>query len=264
VAFACAGAAWSHAVRAEDAAIRGTPVAPTTRPTSPAAERDGISVFFSPRGGCTEAVIANIAMAKKTLKVQAYYVTSAPIAKAVSDAKKRGVEVTVLLDKSQQTAKYSSATFFFNSGIPTFIDARHAIAHNKIILIDDGIILTGSFNFTKAAEESNAENLIIIRNKPELMAAYQRNFDEHLKHAIPYEGLAAGARDDAKPPPTNPAEQDEANKPTEGVIEVHVTKAGTKYHVSGCRFLSESDITMTLDEAKAKGLTPCSRCHPPE
>ena len=58
-----------------------------------------------------------------------YSFTSAPIAKALVDAKKRGVDTEVILDKSQRTEKYSSADFVAHEGIPTFIDAAHAIAH---------------------------------------------------------------------------------------------------------------------------------------
>ena len=95
--------------------------------------------------------------------------------------------MTAVLDKSQETEKYSSATFVANAGIPVFIDDKHRIAHNKIILIDEATIITGSFNFTKAAEENNAENLLVIEGKPKLMAAYQKNFREHKEHSHEYE-----------------------------------------------------------------------------
>ena len=87
-------------------------------------------VYFSPKGGCTEAVIRELNKAKSTVLVQAYSFTSAPIAKALMNTHKRGVKVEVILDKSQRTDKYSSATFFSNAGIPVKIDAVHAIAHN--------------------------------------------------------------------------------------------------------------------------------------
>ena len=116
-----------------------------------------IQVCFSPHGGCTEAITFQLAKATRTVLVQAYSFTSAPIAKALVDAHKRGVKVTVILDKSQRTEKYSSADFLLNSGIPTFIDANHAISHNKVTIVDSHIVITGSFNFTNAAEESNAD-----------------------------------------------------------------------------------------------------------
>ena len=125
-----------------------------------------IEVFFSPKGGCTEAVVTALARATNTVLVQAYSFTSAPIAKALVDAHKRGVRIQVILDKSQRTEKYSEADFTAHAGIPTFIDAKHAIAHNKIMVIDGHEILTGSFNFTKEAEEHNAENLLVIEDAP--------------------------------------------------------------------------------------------------
>ena len=87
------------------------------------------SVYFSPHGGCTEAVVEALDKAKSTVLVQAYSFTSVPIAKALVGARRRGVKVQVVLDKSQCTEKYSSATFVDNNGIPCFIDAQHAIAH---------------------------------------------------------------------------------------------------------------------------------------
>lgn len=146
-----------------------------------------VTVWFSPKGGCTEACIAALDDAKKTIHVMAYSFTSAPIAKALVAAKNRGVKVEVMLDKSQRTGRYSEADFTAHAGIPTFIDAAHAIAHNKVIIIDSAVVLTGSFNFTKAAEQSNAENLLLIRDT-NLAARYLRNWQEHRAHSEAYAG----------------------------------------------------------------------------
>lgn len=146
-----------------------------------------IQVFFSPHGGCTEAVVDSLGKAKSTVIVQAYSFTSAPIAKALVDAHKRGVNVRVILDKSQRTERYSSADFVHNAGIPTYIDSKHAIVHNKVMVIDKRLVLTGSFNFTKAAEENNAENLLLIED-PAVAAKYSRNWEAHLEHSTLYEG----------------------------------------------------------------------------
>jgi phosphatidylserine/phosphatidylglycerophosphate/cardiolipin synthase-like enzyme len=121
---------------------------------------DKMQVFFSPRGGCTEAVVENLSHAKKEVFVQAYSFTSAAIAKALVDAHRRGVKVEVILDRSQRSEKYSDADFLLHMGVPTYIDAKHS-AHNKIMIIDGQTVLTGSFNFTSAAEEHNAENLLV-------------------------------------------------------------------------------------------------------
>jgi phosphatidylserine/phosphatidylglycerophosphate/cardiolipin synthase-like enzyme len=93
-------------------------------------------VYFSPNGECTNAIIRELTNAKHNILVQAYSFTSAPIAKALLIAHKRGVRVEVILDKSQRTQSYSSATFLYNGGIPVKIDAQHSIAHNKVMIID--------------------------------------------------------------------------------------------------------------------------------
>ena len=139
-------------------------------------------VYFSPNGNCSESIIREIGSAKSEILVQAYSFTSVPIAKALVDAHRRGVKVEAILDKSQRKEKYTSATFLANMGIPTYIDDKHAIAHNKIIVIDGKTVITGSFNFTKAAEEKNAENLIIIKSK-ELARVYTENWTKHKEHS---------------------------------------------------------------------------------
>ena len=144
-------------------------------------------VYFSPDGGCTEAIVNEIRHAKSEIYVQAYSFTSVPIAKALVDAHKRGIKVEVILDKSQKRERYTSATFLANAGIPTYIDSIHSIAHNKVMVIDKELVITGSFNFTKAAEEKNAENLLILKSK-ELASQYLMNWTKHKNHSDSYSG----------------------------------------------------------------------------
>jgi phosphatidylserine/phosphatidylglycerophosphate/cardiolipin synthase-like enzyme len=109
------------------------PVSPQEKPVA-----SNWEVYFSPLGGCTEAIIRELGKAKTSVLVQAYLFSSEPIAKALLDTHKKGMKVEVTLDKSQKTEKYSVADFFANSGIPTKIDSAHNIAHNKIIIIHYG------------------------------------------------------------------------------------------------------------------------------
>ena len=146
-----------------------------------------IEVFFSPNGGCTDAIVKALGQAKISVLIQAYSFTSATITKAVVEAHKRGIHTEVILDKSQRTEKYSSADFLVHAGIKVLIDDKHKIAHNKIMVIDSNTVITGSFNFTKAAEEGNAENLLIIRSV-DLAAKYTDNWNKHKEHSEPYEG----------------------------------------------------------------------------
>jgi phosphatidylserine/phosphatidylglycerophosphate/cardiolipin synthase-like enzyme len=119
--------------------------------------------------------------------VQAYSFTSKPIAEALVDAHKRGVHTEIILDKSNIRDKYSAADFTSHMGIPTYIDSVHGIAHNKIMIVDQETVITGSFNFTRAAEESNAENLLIIRNK-ELAREYLENWERDRGYSERYMG----------------------------------------------------------------------------
>ncbi len=142
-----------------------------------------VETFFSPKGGCTAAIVEALRGAKKTIHVQAYSFTSVPIAAALVEAHKRGVKVEVILDKSQQTEKYSEADFLQHAGIALFIDSAHSIAHNKVMILDGETVITGSFNFTKAAEEHNAENLLIIHQTPALAEKYLSNWRAHQRHS---------------------------------------------------------------------------------
>ena len=160
---------------------------PLTVAASQPATRSDIDVYFSPKGGCTDAIVREINSAKSNIYVQAYSFTSLPIAKALAEANNRDVLVKVVLDKSQRTEKYSAADFLAHEHVMVFIDPKHAIAHNKIMIIDRQTVITGSFNFTKEAEEHNAENLLIIHDKA-LAEKYFANWVQHFNHSEVYEG----------------------------------------------------------------------------
>lgn len=160
---------------------------PAAAPAAKFAPEASWEVYFSPHGGAANAVIREINQARQSVLVQAYAFTSAPIARALLRAHQRGVRVEAILDKSQQADKYSAADFLHNAGIKTFIDSAHAIAHNKVMIIDEQTVITGSFNFTRAAEEKNAENLLVLRD-PGVAAAYLANWREHAAHSTVYAG----------------------------------------------------------------------------
>jgi phosphatidylserine/phosphatidylglycerophosphate/cardiolipin synthase-like enzyme len=84
------------------------------------------SVYFSPNGGATDAIVDALDNAQKIILVQAYSFTSAPIARALVDAHRRGVDTKIILDDSNKTAKYSAADFLVRAGIPTWIDSGHS------------------------------------------------------------------------------------------------------------------------------------------
>ncbi len=138
---------------------------------------------FSPKGGCEAAILKEIKAARSEILCQAYSFTAEPLAKALIEAKKRGVHVEVILDKSNEVERYSDLHIFMENGLPPLIDAHHAIAHNKIMIIDKKTLVTGSFNFTNQAENENAENLLVIKGNPELVQAYRQNYLAHKAHS---------------------------------------------------------------------------------
>jgi phosphatidylserine/phosphatidylglycerophosphate/cardiolipin synthase-like enzyme len=145
-----------------------------------------LACWFSPKGGCTEAIVGEIEGAKTTIQVLSYSFTSRPIANALIDAHRRGVKVTVVADKSEVDDVRSEIKSLHRAGVPVYIDDKHGIAHNKVMVIDGVTIITGSFNFTHAAEFENADNVLIVHNHPAIASAYADNFAHHLSHSDRY------------------------------------------------------------------------------
>lgn len=144
-----------------------------------------LAVHYSPKGGCTDAVVHLLNRARREILVQAYSFTSKPIAQALVDAKSRGVHVEIILDRSNEAETHSELGELLGEGLKPYIDSHHAIAHNKVMIVDGKTIVTGSFNFTNQAEHENAENLVIIKHHRELVQAYRANFQEHKSHSQP-------------------------------------------------------------------------------
>jgi phosphatidylserine/phosphatidylglycerophosphate/cardiolipin synthase-like enzyme len=143
-----------------------------------------ILVFFSPHGGCTAEIVRELAKAKRQVLVQAYSFTSEPIAQALIAGKQRGADVQVILDKNWPTGAPKVEAELVAAGVPLLSDAQHAIAHNKVIVIDGATVITGSFNFTNQAELMNAENLLVIRSA-KTAALYAANWNAHAAHSHP-------------------------------------------------------------------------------
>ena len=218
-----------------------------------------IEVRFSPSGGCTEAVVQEINAAQTSILVQAYSFTSAPIAKALVDAHKRGVHIEVILDKSQRTEKYSSADFVQHAGIPAYIDAEQAIAHSKVMVIDGQTVITGSFNFTNAAEEHNAENLLVIRS-PELAEKYAANWKAHLAHSEKYEQKEKGYSETVRPAERSHTPRSDAD----GFV---ASRNSEVFHRANCKSaakISAKNLVSyaTREEAIQAGKKPCEECNP--
>ena len=141
-----------------------------------------IGTFFNPPDNTAQAIADSIDFAKKEVRVQAYGFTHNGIAQALVRAHQRGVDVKVLLDKKSQTTNQYVIDLMIGSQIQYRLDGKHAIAHNKVIVVDSDIVITGSFNFTNSAQTRNAENLLILRSTS-LADSYRGNWMTHWDHS---------------------------------------------------------------------------------
>jgi len=145
-----------------------------------------VKAYFSPDGGALKAITRQIDQATREILVLSYIMTSKPVESALINARRRGVQVEVIFDRDgQKERKYVTSKMFKARGIAVWLDDRHACSHNKVMIIDRGTVITGSFNFTSAAEKRNAENLLIIPSV-DLAGLYADNFLAHRQHSRKY------------------------------------------------------------------------------
>lgn len=134
-----------------------------------------VSTCFTPPSGCTQFIAAQINRAEKSIYMHAYGMSDTLITTALINAKERGVKVKILLDRSNLKQKFSTLHELQRAKIDIWIDRVPGIAHNKVIIIDEQKVITGSFNFTAAADKRNAENIILIEDS-ELANSYLQNW----------------------------------------------------------------------------------------
>ena len=145
-----------------------------------------VNVCFTPGNPCDKEIINEINHENSRIWIEAYYLTSRPIIASIIEARKRGVDVKVILDKSQlKRGNIGRVQWIKREGIPVWIDNKVSIAHNKIIILGNNKVITGSYNFTASAQKHNAENMLIIKS-PEITRQYYENFQQRLSHSVSY------------------------------------------------------------------------------
>jgi phosphatidylserine/phosphatidylglycerophosphate/cardiolipin synthase-like enzyme len=147
-----------------------------------------VEVLFTPWDDAEGAIVRTLGEARRTIHVQAFLLTSRSIARALQEARARGVAVEILADREMVSKGDNSLVpKLAAEGIPVWLETRYASAHNKVLLIDvaggGGIVITGSYNFTWSAQARNAENLLILRGNPELARRYLDNWQRHRDEA---------------------------------------------------------------------------------
>ena len=132
-------------------------------------------VYFSLSDNPQKAIIKNINQAEAFINIAMYIFTDREIALPLVKARERGVKVRLYLDKDQVEYQYSQSRFLVQKGINTRISSNKYIMHNKFAIIDNRILLTGSYNWTFSANNRNDENLMVI-DDPELIEIFQNQF----------------------------------------------------------------------------------------
>ena len=147
------------------------------------------AVYFSPNGGAVRAILECIRSAQQTILVQAHLFYSMRLAGALVRAHQRGVQVHIILDANAQTHNppVKAVALLVGAGLAVSLDNEHEWAHDKVMILDGTIVITGSYNWTLAAEHNNGENLLVIRD-PRLAAVYTENWQYHADHSFRYRG----------------------------------------------------------------------------
>ena len=145
---------------------------------------DGTSleVYFSPDDHVAKRIAALLRGANASIYFLAYSFTANDFGDIIRQKAQDGVMVAGVMDASQ--IKLDAGTeydAFVKAGLPVYPDGNAGLMHHKVIIIDNQIVITGSYNFTASAERTNDENVMIIYNKQlaaDYMAEFQRVYDQ--------------------------------------------------------------------------------------
>ena len=153
------------------------------QPDNPDMTVEVLGVYFTPPANAVAAIIKAIDASDREVLVQAYGFTHNGIAQALVRAHHRGVLVRVLLDKKSASSNRYVISVLQHAQIDVRQDGKHAIAHNKVMVIDLNKVITGSFNFTNSAATRNAENFLILKSE-DLAQQYRLQWKNHWAHGV--------------------------------------------------------------------------------
>lgn len=147
---------------------------------------------FSPDGSAEKLIISAINDAKQSIRVAAYAFTSPTVVDALLKAKKRGVDISVIVDHKQTIQMdtkgrgKAALNLLVNAKVPVKTLNTKNTQHSKYMVIDNQHVQTGSFNYSAAAARYNHENVILIRNHPTLAKHYLDNWQMLFKDGTIY------------------------------------------------------------------------------
>jgi phosphatidylserine/phosphatidylglycerophosphate/cardiolipin synthase-like enzyme len=152
-----------------------------------------IEVAFSPDEGSEGLVIKVIDSARSELRVMAYTFTSAPVTRALLRARKRGVDVRLVVDERSNTTEDRSGkaraalSALVDAGVQVRTIGVYAIAHDKVLIADASTVELGSFNYSDAAAHRNSENVLVNWHNPQLARVYLAHFERNYRQSVAYE-----------------------------------------------------------------------------
>lgn len=142
--------------------------------TGTAVAAPSIDAGFSPEGSAQQLVLRTLDDARESIRLMGYSFTSPEVVKSLVAAKRRGVDVRVVVDEKGNRSKASIAAMnvVVNAGIPLRTNGQYKIMHDKVIITDGQNVELGSFNYSRSAAESNSENALVVREVPALAQTY--------------------------------------------------------------------------------------------
>ena len=141
-----------------------------------------VEVYFAPEDGVADHLIQALSSAQSTVRFMAFQFTSEPVADALIELVGRGITVQGVVEERSADAPYSQVARLRAGGVEVFVDGNPYIMHHKVMIVDDQVVVLGSYNFTLSAEEENDENLLIVHD-PEVAAAFLGEFGRVLQQA---------------------------------------------------------------------------------
>lgn len=149
-------------------------------PTEPAGALPPVRTGFTPTADTVSAedlVLQTIAQARHSILVAAYAFNSWRVAQALIEARGRHCDVRLLIDANAADIRPRTALrLMLDAGIPVRVSRQYSSMHHKFMVLDGRHLQTGSFNYTHAAATKNAENVLLLREMPELAATYAREW----------------------------------------------------------------------------------------
>ncbi len=139
-------------------------------------DRLWVQAYFSPDDDVESVISYWVERANNSIEIAMYTFTSSRLAQSLIDVARRGVNVKIILEKNNVN-QYSRYMILKSNGIEVRLDSNPSLMHNKFCIIDDEIVITGSYNWTKAAREENDENIVLIYCR-ELADLYHGEFHE--------------------------------------------------------------------------------------